>query len=761
MTSLNKTMLSPRTAKLICLIALACSPVLFYGAKGALQSQTNNILDWLPSSFEETQRLFWFVERFGSDEVLVASWPGCDLEDERLDILRAGLLEPMALPDESSPPSPLFGFVLTGRQMLSELTSEPLELPPDEAVDRMRGWLLGPDGRSTCAMAFVSPVGGRNRPAAVEHVYRVAEAAGVPRESIRVGGPTADSVAVNVASQQWTVELGFLSTFVGISLAWLCLRNFRLVGLLYCTAMFAWAISLSLIHYRGVKMDAVLLMVPALVFILAVSGGIHLSNYLYDASRDVTFKEAPRRAVAAGWLPCTLAALTTAVGLAALATSRVIPVHRFGVFAAAGVLATLVALLALWPALAQTFLSRRLTSPLAGPPRTEWWRPLLVLADRRSRLVTMLALASVPLFACGVLRLRTSVQMQDLLRSSSTLIQDQLWLTEKIGPLIPVEVVLRFPQVDRGDRKAMLRRAELVESLRKRIASWDQTGGAVALTTFAPALPESGGARQLMARRAVASHLHHHRPDFLDMGLLFEDEHEELWRISARISSMEIDYGQFLAKLHERIERVLAEDRQTEPEVSAEICGGVPLIFMAQRQLLTDLARSFLAAFVLIAIIMTVLMRGLLAGLVAMVPNVFPALVAFGTMGLMETAIDIGTMMTASVAMGIAVDDTLHFLVWFRRGLQMQKSRSEAIEFAFGRCGTGILQTSIICGLGIAPFLFSPFVPVARFAYVLFLLLLLALVADLILLPALLSGPLGKLFVRDDAAASNREKCPA
>ena len=58
--------------------------------------------------------------------------------------------------------------------------------------------------------------------------------------------------------------------------------------------------------------------------------------------------------------------------------------------------------------------------------------------------------------------------------------------------------------------------------------------------------------------------------------------------------------------------------------------------------------------------------NGLAAGLVAMIPNIFPVMVVFGVMCHMDVEIDIGTMMTASVAMGVAVDDTIHFLSWFR-----------------------------------------------------------------------------------------------
>ena len=86
-------------------------------------------------------------------------------------------------------------------------------------------------------------------------------------------------------------------------------------------------------------------------------------------------------------------------------------------------------------------------------------------------------------------------------------------------------------------------------------------------------------------------------------------------------------------------------------------------------------------------------------------------------------------------------------LIWFRRGLEQGHSRGEAVQFAFSHCATPMLRTTVICGLGLLVFAFSPFVPVSRFGVVMAFMLILALVGDLLLLPALLCSRLGKVFV--------------
>ena len=746
-----------RRARWICALTLLSLPPLLVGAKHALDSNRNNVLDWLPSSFDETARLFWFVERFGSDEILVASWPGCTLDDARLDQLAARLVQPPKGP-RGELLEPLFWQVFTGRETLAELTAPPLELDRADARQRMRGWLLGPDGQTTCAVALVSTAGALDRPAALRHLEQVASECGIRAEELRIGGPTADSVAIDRASQRRVLQLGLLSAFVGLLLAWLCLWSFRLVALLFLTATFSWAASLSLVYWSGANMDAVLLMMPALVFVLAISAGVHLTNYYNDGLAQPAASlpdDAPGQALSRGWLPCVLASLTTSLGLGSLAISHITPVRKFGIFAAAGVLIGLLSTLVFWPALARCWpLSGKAQDRRGGVSETpkdgrSWWYPLQVLATRYAGWILGVAALTLPLCGYGITQLRTSTQLQDLLSPQSRLVLDYHWLQEHLGPLVPVEVVLAFPRQD-DDRRTLLPRAECVEQLRQRLAQLPEVGGTMAATTFAPPMPQGQGARQMMLRRVLTRRLLSYRQDFVDLRLIYDDRDEQLWRISVRVPAMQTDYGPFLSRLEQEVDAFLADrvPRSAGPAV-ARICGGVPLIYMAQQQLLEDLIESFLLAFALIGITMVVLMRGLLAGMLTMIPNVFPALVAFGFMGLNGNPIDIGTMMTASAALGIAVDDTLHFLVWFRRGMQRYHAPPAAVQFAFQHCATAMLQTSLICGMGLLVFVFSPFQPIGRFAQVMAVLLLLALLGDLVLLPALLCSPLGRCLARD------------
>ena len=165
---------------------------------------------------------------------------------------------------------------------------------------------------------------------------------------------------------------------------------------------------------------------------------------------------------------------------------------------------------------------------------------------------------------------------------------------------------------------------------------------------------------------------------------------------------------------------------------------------------------------------MMLVLRSVRAGLLAMIPNIFPTAVILGLMGWLRAPIDIGSVMTASIALGIAVVDTMHLLSWFRREVSAGQPPHSAVRRALRHCAPAMVQTSMICGIGMLVFVFSSFMPASRFSWMVFILLMTALLGDLLILPALLAGPLGRLLLPrganfQPARASGREeptRCP-
>ena len=207
--------------------------------------------------------------------------------------------------------------------------------------------------------------------------------------------------------------------------------------------------------------------------------------------------------------------------------------------------------------------------------------------------------------------------------------------------------------------------------------------------------------------------------------------------VDARQHSFDPVHGQTAKQLHKPME--------------VTYTGMVPILHRNQQTLLQSLIDSTWWAFVAIAVVMMVVLRtrkmqllNFRGGLAAMIPAIFPVIVIFGEIGRRRLVVDIGTLMTAGVAMAVTVVGTFQFLTWFQRSIREGLERRAAIKAAYGRGSGAILQTTVIGGLGLSLFALGTFIPTQRFGITMLALLVAALVANLVLLPALLAGPLGR-----------------
>ena len=730
----------------IFLLFLFLGPIIVLGAKAAMESNSNKVADWLPEGFEETKHLKWFAEKFGSDELLMFSWQGCTLSDPRVARVAQALRQPNQGPA-------YFGKVLSGPEVLASLRSEPLKLKQKTVLRRLQGWLIGPDGETTCLIGIINKRGAADRHAAVEQVFATAETVGgIEREDLHIAGPTMESVAIDAASAEHFELLTAVSTIVCFSLMAFGLRSFLIGLMVFGTAQLCQQFSLALVIYTGSQMDSVMLMLPSLVYVLCISAGIHIANYYRDAIRTGGLEGAPVQAIREAWGPCWLSAATTSVGLLSLVVSLIVPIRKFGGYAAVAVLAGTGIMILLLPALLSEFPQRRWADRLRAHRHTkhfhQFWEKLLAAVARSHAVIVVVAIAGVLAAGFGVTRLQATARLHNLFRGEAKILIDYDWLERHVGPLVPIEVVVRLPS---DTTLSLLERFQTIETVRRAVQRVEGIDCTVSAATFAPPLPTRSGPgwRQATRRAVFEKKLTGNLAPFIDTGYVKVDGAEQLWRISARVRATENhDYGILLADLENRIEPILTHYQKKIPAISAIYCGGVPLVHKAQHQLMDDLINSFMVAFVIIAAIMVLVLRSVRAGLVSMIPNVFPAFVVFGAMGWAGFEIEVGSMLTATAALGIAVDDTLHFIAAFGRAMRAGHTRREAILSAYHRCGAAMIQTSLICGLGLLVFTFSPFAPIARFGWLMGAMLGTALIGDLIILPAVLIGPIGTIFER-------------
>jgi uncharacterized protein len=328
-------------------------------------------------------------------------------------------------------------------------------------------------------------------------------------------------------------------------------------------------------------------------------------------------------------------------------------------------------------------------------------------------------------------------------------LRDYAWLERHVGPLVPIEILVEFLaecDLSTRDRLATLARIHSV------LKNQREVGGMLSAITFLPEIRRDPSLTPSEWRTEVEAMLDSVRPQFTTVKMLAgNDDGSETWRVSARVAALgHLDYGRFLDRLRDRITPALTDrDGTALPGVRLRLTGIMPFVHRVQGLLVADLFASFLSALVVIAITMTIVQGGLGTGLVAMVSNLFPTALLFGLLGWLRMPLDIGSIMTACVALGMAIDNTLHFLTFFRRSLSDGLARSAAIDSAFRHCGTSMVQSTLVCGLGLAVFAGSDFVPTCRFSWMMCVLLTAALAGDLVVLPALLAGPLGRWFEPD------------
>jgi predicted RND superfamily exporter protein len=919
------------------------APLVIQGAQKAIKSNANKVQDWLPSTFRETTELRWFRQHFVADQFVLISWDGCTLgdnpalpdakpDDPRIERLAKFLLERNAdvkpLPGQPAGYKGMFQAVTTARRLLDDLTAKPSEIPYVEAHKRLQNVLIGPDGKQTCLVVMLSDAAIKDFRSVLGRsvadgklpwkrkpgiLWEALEQCGIPMASVRLGGPPVENVAIDVEGGRTIARLGAISGVLGLGLAWWSLRSIRLTLIVFACGVLSAAAGLAAVYWTGHTMDAVLMSMPSLLYVLAISGAIHLVNYYREAIKDYGLDGAPEEAIRLGWKPALLCSVTTGIGLGSLYVSDIEPIRKFGVFSALGVFLMLIMLFLLLPAALQMWPARswlpkkiygdsgKRHDPHAGTIWSEHvWGTFCGFLIRNNMAVTLGCLLFISVVGYGVTMMHTSIDLLKLFDSGAQVRQDYAWLEKNVARLVPMEVVVRFPKdairdeeidIEVGqipDTLSLLERMEMVSWIQETIDSElgpsgrDLVGPPMAAATFAPSVPGGRDVWAVARRTTTNAQLEASHKNLTKSGYLSTDASDgaELWRVSLRAAAFrDLDYGEFVESVRSVVEPVLAAQRlrqtvlaqlvanhpgesfagdtvciwdprearpatandknsgDVDPQsifveswkrflanarlklqfasydfdkldltqreklfealkkfdcvvlagpfrdsqikelrdagihvadarhisagksgfvvsneqpsadiISAVYTGVVPIVYKAQRALLDNLMQSTFWSFVTITPLLMLVSRSIAAGAVAMLPNILPVLVIFGGMGWLGINVDIGSMMSASIALGVAVDDTIHFLTWYRQDLNELRDRRAAIRKAYRHCAPPTLQAALISGLSLSVFVLSTFTPTQRLGWLMMSILLAGVVAELIMLPALLAGPLGKAF---------------
>ena len=698
---------------------------------------------------------------------------------------------------------------------------------------------------------------------------------GLQPSDLHLGGPPVDNVAIDVEGNRTLRRLAWLAAVVGFTIASLCLRSVRLVLIVFCAALFATGYALAVVNFTGCSTDAIMLSMPPLVYVLTMSSAIHFINYYHDAlEEEGGVHGAVERAVQHAFAPVCVSAITTMLGLFSLLTSNLGPIRNFGFYSGVGVGISIFVLFLYVTSALQLFPSHRFADKMAklGAEGKEmkrkdvigaqWQKLGKILIYHPYVSLTLCTLVLLTGFA-GLPQLIPSVKLMNFFKKDTTIIHDYAWLEDHLGPLVPMEVVIRFdnekvPQNMRdrlllvenavnavkeklvdpnvgteASRSGRARRKLLFNKRKTNVTDEKQVGGVLSAVMLLPDpnvgnLMERSGwngqvvrsynkigefvkqdllaAERKYEERAKAAGQQNLSPTLQEIGVpepiqeklkplkittlqelraktedlearkqilpLDEEERttlekavyswqvdhgDELFRVTCRVKALtDVDYGEFVNELRSVIDpeigKWLAENDLVKAgekaPVEAIYTGSVPIVYKTQHELMHSLYKSIIYSFLTISCVMMILLKNFTGGLCAMIPNIFPVAVVFGSMGWLGILCDLGAMMTASVALGIATDDTIHYLTWYRRALDEGLHHKDAALSAYRRCATAMTQTTLVSAFGLSVFAFSTFTPTLYFGVMMLMLLFAALFGDLVYLPSILTVSGGKMFAK-------------
>ncbi|MEM9408870.1 MAG: MMPL family transporter [Acidobacteriota bacterium] len=438
--------------------------------------------------------------------------------------------------------------------------------------------------------------------------------------------------------------------------------------------------------------------------------------------------------------PCLYTALTTVVGFGSLYVSQIRPVMDFALIMALGIAVAYALSFLLLPAL--NMLAGRGPSPaphLGVIDRPSVFTRFGVWSAGHPGVVSVSTVALLAVFALGASRLNVENRFIDYFKTDTEIHQGMVFLDDRLGGTTPLEIVLESPEegfwIERAniDRLAALYDwlddqpevgkvqsiASLVDVLESAIAS-DPSPLVRGLQVGAPLL------RMLLGRV----------PEELSREALRPYVSEDLAtaRILARVR--ESDTGLSRKELLGRIEARLTE---TPIEgVEARATGMFVLYNNMLQSLFSSQIQTIGAVFGVVWLMFLILFRSAQVATVAIVPNVLPVIVVLGALGWLGIPLDMMTIMTAAVTLGIAVDDTIHFLHRFRREVAGGHDYDVALVRSLNSIGRAMVFTSITIVVGFSTLTLSRFMPTIYFGIFTALAMIVALTAAIALLPVLL-----------------------
>jgi len=492
------------------------------------------------------------------------------------------------------------------------------------------------------------------------------------------------------------------------------------------------------------KINVLTGLIPSIIVVIGIPNGVYLINkYHQEFVKHGNKIKALSRMVRKIGLVTFITNFTTAIGFLVLLTTDIKLLKEFGLVAGINILATFIVSIILIPGILSYL-------PAPKPKQLQHLEfkivgRFLVLLDllvhRHRYRVFVVTGAIVTIAVIGVTKLYSVAYMVDDIPEKSKLKQDLYFFENNFSGVMPLEIIIDF-----GKPKSTINARNLrdVDRLEAALEPIENVSSPISIVSFAKAVRQAFyngnerfyGLPSPSDRNAILSYLSNQSDNSTFLSN-FVDSTGQVMRVSlkvADIGSNRMD-SLIIHVIEPEIEKVFGDDE----EIVTAVTGSTLLFVKGNQFLIENLQLSLLLAFVIIAIIMAVLFANVRMIIISLIPNFIPLVMTAGIMGYFGIPLKPSTALIFSIAFGISVDDSIHFLAKYRQELFSKNFFVPiAISNSIKETGSSMLYTSIILFFGFVIFVFSDFGGTVALGLLTSLTLFFAMLTNLTLLPALL-----------------------
>lgn len=511
-------------------------------------------------------------------------------------------------------------------------------------------------------------------------------------------------------------------------------RNIRYVLLSFAGVFVSLVWIFGIIGWQGIQLDLMLTLLPALIFIISTSGSIHLiTRFRNEYHTDISKIDAIKKAVAKTGMPNFLNAFTTSIGFASLIMIPVHPIQQFGLLVALGILLSFLANLIMIPAALRAMPLKPSTNPVNF--RNKRYKFFDFALKRPLWVIGAFAL----IILTGVFfsfRVVINNHFLDDLNPSSSLKKDLDFFEQNFSGIRPFEM-----NIQSKSNTSILSYDALTEldTVEKYIKTEYGAGFLFSPITFIKSINKAiNGGNQKYYKMPESR-------QELDRVIKLAGK-QRVWKRFLPVLNTDFSVGRITGRTKDEGSRVFRQRNEKLQQFLEEnthllqfkVTGAAHLMDNANNHLAGNLSKGILVAILVATLIIGLFTKSWKLALVSLVPNILPLLLIAGFMGADGIPLKVATSLIFTITYGIAVDDTIHFLNSYRLNKNLLSDTNEAIHQTIANMWRPMLYTSVVLFSGFMIFALSEFSSISLLGYLVSGSLILALLADLVLLPAIL-----------------------